>query len=120
LQHKITELTSRLTGNQQAVQAEILVLEEENIELLKENKELRNQVLDYQMRAERGASVSSVSSSLEVKQSERKFGNQLDGNVIEAQAVTRKGVASAKRGTRVKAKPNGSPSASTSPECAQS
>jgi hypothetical protein len=39
--------------NKQAVQAEILVLEEENIELLKENKELRNQVLDYQMKVQR-------------------------------------------------------------------
>jgi hypothetical protein len=181
LQHKITELTSRLTGNQQAVQAEILVLEEENIELLKENKELRNQVLDYQMRAERGA-VSSVSSSLEGRRGEkrsnetiasgaevtrisaddnsskkpkldasdenqptggdklviaavlpeaplgRRFGDTLDGNVIDAPAAAAgTSGAVAKRRTRIKAKPNDSFSTSgqaapadTGPECAQS
>jgi hypothetical protein len=53
LELKINELTSRLSGNQQAVQLEIQVLEEENIELLKENKVLRNETVELRMKLEK-------------------------------------------------------------------
>jgi chromosome segregation ATPase len=47
VEKKVEECNARLAGNKSAISMEIQVLEEENIDLLRENKELRNTIVTY-------------------------------------------------------------------------